>query len=152
MRAAAADDICVIARSIWETLFTMPLDRVPPERALAGPVVTGCVTIDGSWDGAVMLSCEQALAGSLAGALFGADMPVTTDDVRDTIGEVTNMLAGNFKALLPAPSRISLPTVAIGGHYDLSVVGTTQAAVVRFRCGEGLLQISVHQGRTERDA
>lgn len=144
--SAAETEICDIATSIWETMFVMPFDRVAADPAIVGPLITGCVTIDGAWDGAVMLSCEQTLATSLASELFGADVPVTQGDVRDTVGEVTNMLAGNLKALLPDPSRLSLPTVAIGAQYDLTVVGTTQTVAVRFRCDGGLLQISVHEG------
>jgi chemotaxis protein CheX len=148
----AEDDITDITNSIWEAMFALPLDRVDPEPAIPGPVVTGCVTIEGAWDGAVMLTCERELAGSLTGRLFGAESEVTPDDVRDAIGEVTNMLAGNIKALLPDPSRISLPTVAVGAHYAVSVVGTTQAAAVRFRCGDGLLQVSLHHGRPGGEA
>ena len=143
---ATEDDICLIAKSIWETLFAMPLDRVASEPAIAGPVVTGCITIEGAWDGAVILTCQEELAGSLTTHLFG-ERPPAPDDVRDTVGEIVNMVAGNFKALLPDPSRMSLPTVAFGAHYGLSVVGTTQTAVVRLRCGDGLLQVSVHEGR-----
>ena len=144
---ATEEDLCDIAVSIWESLFTVPLQRVSAEPAIPGPVMTGCVTIEGAWDGAVMLTCERSLAAVLAAELFEPEQSVTEADVRDTVGEVTNMLAGNFKALLASPSHISLPTVAVGAHYDLTVVGTRQMMVVRFRCGHGLLQISVHQGK-----
>jgi chemotaxis protein CheX len=144
---ATEEDLCEIAVSIWESLFTVPLQRVPAEPAIPGPVMTGCVTIEGAWDGAVMLTCERSLAAVLAAELFEPEQSVTEADVRDTVGEVTNMLAGNFKALLAPPSHISLPTVAVGAHYDLTVVGTRQMMVVRFRCGDGLLQVSVHQGK-----
>jgi chemotaxis protein CheX len=144
---ATEDDLAEIAVSIWESMFTVPLERVVTEPPIPGPVITGCVTIEGAWDGAVMLTAELALATLLAAQLFDSDEPVTQVDVRDTVGEVTNMLAGNFKALLAHPSHISLPTVAVGSHYDLSVVGTRQTMAVRFRCGDGLLQVSIHQGK-----
>jgi chemotaxis protein CheX len=143
---ATEEDLCEIAVSIWESLFTVPLQRVASEPAIPGPVITGCVTIEGAWHGAVMLTCERSLATVLAAELFDSEEPVTQADVRDTLGEVTNMLAGNFKALLAHPSHISLPTVAVGAHYDVTVVGTRQTMAVRFRCGMGVLQISVHQG------
>jgi CheY-specific phosphatase CheX len=143
---ATEEDLREIAVSIWESLFAAPLERVPSEPAIPGPVITGCVTIEGAWDGAVMLTCGRPLATALAAELFDSDDPLGEDDVRDTLGELTNMLAGNFKALLAHPSHISLPTVAVGAHYDVSVVGTRQTMAVRFRSGEGLLQVSVHHG------
>lgn len=143
---AVDDDIRAIAASIWETLFTQPLERRFNEGAVPEPTVTGCVTIEGAWHGAVMLSCERSLAGTLAGELFQSASP-SPEEVRDTIGELTNMLAGNLKALLPHPSRISLPSVAGGGDYEFSVVGTARVAAVRFRCGDGALEVTVHEGR-----
>ena len=143
---AVEDAIREITASIWETLFTLPLDRAEPGLAVAEPTVTGCVTIEGAWSGAVMLVCERELATTLAGQLFQAAEP-QPEEVRDTVGELTNMLAGNIKALLPEPSRISLPAVALGGDYDLSVVGTTELLAVPFRCGSGSLSVIVHQGR-----
>lgn len=149
---ASDEDLCEIAVSIWESLFSVPLQRIPSEPAIPGPVITGCVTIEGAWHGAVMLTCERSLAMTLAAELFDSSGPVTEVDVRDTVGEVTNMLAGNFKAMLAHPSHISLPTVAVGAHYDMSVVGTEEIMAVRFSCGAGLLQISIHQGEEGGEA
>jgi chemotaxis protein CheX len=140
------DDIREIAESIWETLFTRPLVRTTAGPPVREPTVTGCVTIEGAWHGAILLSCERVVADALAAELFRSPSP-SGEEVRDTVGELTNMLAGNIKALLPDPSRISLPTVAAGGDFDLSVVGTSRVAGVQFRCGEGALEVTVHQGR-----
>ncbi|MFN2524321.1 MAG: chemotaxis protein CheX [Mycobacteriales bacterium] len=142
---AVEDDIQEIATSIWETLFSAPLERTDSAHDVPEPVVTGCVTIEGAWNGAVMFRCEQALAQVLAGELFQSPSP-TADEVRDTVGELTNMLAGNVKALLPDPSRISLPTVAFGGDYELRVLGTATIEQVGFRCGDRTLRVSLHRG------
>ena len=149
---ATEDHICEIAMSIWETMFTTPLHRAAPRAPIPGPVMTGCVTIEGAWEGAVMLSCPDRLAHRLAAELFGPGVETAEVDVRDAIGEVTNMLAGNLKAQLPHPSRISLPTVANGVHRGLSVVGTTQTAAVHFRCGDDVLEVSVHEAPRKGDA
>lgn len=139
---ALDDDIREIAMSIWETLFSRPLEDGAVGEELGEPVVTGCVHIDGSWRGAVILQYGEQLAALLAGELFRSEAP-TSEEVLDTIGEVTNMLAGNIKALLPQPSGISLPTVAVGGDYALTVVGTQVVNTVGFRCGEMPLLVTV---------
>ena len=61
------------------------------------------------------------------------------------LGELTNMVAGNVKALLPAPSAISLPTVAFGKQYEISVVGTRRVANVSFTSKSYPLVVSVVQ-------
>ena len=143
---AVEDAIREITASIWETLFPLPLERGEPGIEVPEPTVTGCVTIEGAWSGAVMLVCDRELASTLAGELFQSTEPQPAE-VRDTVGELTNMLAGNIKALLPEPSRISLPAVAVGGDYDLSVVGTTELLTVPFRCDGRALSVTVHQGK-----
>lgn len=139
------DDIREIATSIWETLFSVPLQAADSRVQVDAQVVTGCVQIEGAWNGAVMLQCGSDLAGRLAGELFRSEAP-SPDDVRDTIGELTNMLAGNVKALLPEPSRISLPTVAFGNDYAITVLGTKPVATVSFTCTDAPLVVTVMQG------
>jgi chemotaxis protein CheX len=39
---------------------------------------------------------------------------VSLEDMRDAAGELANMTGGGLKALMPQPSRLSLPTVATG--------------------------------------
>jgi CheY-specific phosphatase CheX len=53
-------------------------------------LITGCVHIDGAWNGAVMLQCPQSLAERLAGELFGSDTTTSPEEVQDTVGELTN--------------------------------------------------------------
>ena len=143
------DEIQEIAASIWETLFTSPLVGGEADDALGDQVVTGCVHIDGAWHGAVMLQCGQVLAGELAAELFRSSAP-SPEEVLDTIGELTNMLAGNIKALLPEPSRISLPTVAFGADYALTVIGTQAVSTVPFRCGDLPLLVTMYEKKTEQ--
>ena len=139
------EEIREIAASIWETLFSDPLDRADADQPIQDPAVTGCVQIHGAFNGAVTLQCSKSLATRLAGELFRGEAP-TPADVLDSVGELTNMLAGNIKALLADPSHISLPAVAFGADYALTVIGTSPMAVVGFRCGEEPLLVTLLQG------
>ena len=136
-------DIIEIAQSIWETMFALPLEAGSGGTLGTDPAMTGAVQIDGAWEGAVMLQCPRVLADRLTTVLFQGDGTPTPDDVRDAMGELTNMLAGNVKALLAEPSRISLPTVALGADYELSVVGTHAVATVSFTCEGSPLTVTV---------
>jgi chemotaxis protein CheX len=126
------DDIREIATSIWETMFSVALEPGDGSQAVGESVVTGCVHIDGAFHGAVTLQCSDGLARRLAGELYQTEAP-SPEDVLDTVGELTNMLAGNIKALLAEPSRISLPAVAFGADYALTVMGTIAVSTVGFR-------------------
>jgi chemotaxis protein CheX len=127
-------DIEAIIGMIWESLFDLPLERVHDTQPDGAPVVTGFVSIEGAWNGAVMVRCPTALATTLTSAMFQAGSAPSFDDVSDALGELTNMIAGNVKALLPSPCNLSLPAVALGTDYALSVPGTTAQACVSFTC------------------
>lgn len=148
------NDISEIAQSIWETLFLLPLEKAEPHSRLPDDValITGCVQIDGAWKGAVMLQCPESLAERLASELFRSDSATSPEEVQDTVGELTNMLAGNIKALLPQPSRISLPTVALGADYALRVIGTQLVAEVTFRCADAPIVVTLMQGAAVAEA
>lgn len=138
-------DIEEIIGIIWTSLSDLPLKRVDHAQLAEEPAVTGFVSIDGAWDGAVMVRCPMTLATSLTTAMFRATSPPSFDDVRDALGELTNMVAGNVKALLPSPCNLSLPAVALGTDYALSVLGTTSLARVSFMCDDSPLVVTLLQ-------
>jgi chemotaxis protein CheX len=142
---AISADIESITRTIWSTLFDLPLE--PGHTGTIGqePSVTSCVQIDGAWHGALVMTCPITLARTLTTQMFQAESAPDLDDVRDALGELANMLGGNVKTLLPAPSQISLPAVAIGSDYQLSVVGTSEVARVSFSCDGQSLVITLLQ-------
>ena len=129
------NDLDQIARTIWGTLFEFPLEAGHAERLDQDATVTSVVHIDGAWQGAVVLRCPMALAAAVTGAMFKADVAPEADDIRDALGELANMVAGNVKALLPEPCGISLPAVAFGLDYQLQVVGTVPIARAVFSSG-----------------
>ena len=137
-----------ISGAIWATLCDLPLERTDghgPVVDVGAATVSSLVHIDGSWQGAVLVQLPLSLATAVTGAMLqGEDVP-DADEVRDAIGEVANMMAGNLKALLPQPSRISLPTVVFGRDYQLSLVGTTTVARVTFSSEGQPLVVSMLQ-------
>jgi chemotaxis protein CheX len=143
---AEIDDI---TRTIWGTLFDLALNAARPSPLGPESVVTGCVQIVGRSRGAVMLRCPMSLACTLAEQMFRAGSAPSLDDVRDALGELTNVIAGNVKALLPGPSQLSLPAVAVGSDYDLEVVDAGDVTTVSFTCdGQPLMVILFEGART----
>jgi chemotaxis protein CheX len=135
-----------ITRTIWHTLFELPLETSEACPDDGDPTVTSVVHIDGAWRGAVTLRCPVALAAMLTSSMFQSEAEPEPDDVRDAIGELANMTAGNVKALLPETCTISLPAVAFGSDYELSVLNTTPIAAAAFTCrGHPLVVTLLHR-------
>jgi len=120
------ENIVQITTDIWTSTLGVEIQHVPDgvqipkqERSMIG-----CIQITGDWEGAVTLHCSEALARHATATMF--NMPseeVSSEEIRDTLGELTNMTAGNIKSLLPANCYISLPSVAEGLDYRLTVPG-----------------------------
>ena len=139
-------DIEDITQSIWTTLFEVPIERGGDAAIAAESTVTSIVHIEGAWHGAVVLRCPLPLAVTLTSVMFQSTSEPGFDEVRDALGELTNMLAGNLKALLPEPSTLSLPAVALGSDYEFGVTGTTLITTVPFTCvGQPLVVLLVQR-------
>jgi len=138
------EDVEAIAAMVIGSIAGVVLEPAAGEIPRDRPALTGCVHIDGAWNGAAIVECELPLARRIAATLFDrAEGEVSLDDVRDALGEITNMIGGNVKALLPAPSRLSLPTVVEGADYAVTVPRTKSAGVVEFRAGAEMLVIRI---------
>ena len=138
------EDIEAIAAMVMESIAGVVLEPTAGEIPRDRPALTGCVHIEGAWNGSALVECELPLARRMTAVLFDrAESEVSLDDVRDALGEITNMIGGNVKALLPSPSRLSLPTVVEGADYAVTVPRTKPAGVVSFRAGAETLVIRI---------
>jgi chemotaxis protein CheX len=145
-------ELTEITERVWASLVETPL--VPRQPGQPGPAggsrtFTGCVQITGAWEGAVTVHCSEALARALTAAMFMVDPGDTTaEEVTDALGELANMVGGNVKALLPEPCRISLPAVADGMDYRLSVPGARPVSAVTWTCNGEPLMVRLLERRT----
>jgi len=151
----AEKDICLLTESIWRSVLGLDVSRVEEKPKSGQRTLTGCVQITGTWEGAVTLDCSAALARRVAGIMFGVTPEAAaSDEMKDALGEMTNMTGGNIKNLLPSPSLLSLPSVTEGLDYTVSVPGGRLIGQVAFDCLGEPLRVSLlerdDEGRSER--
>ena len=151
----AEKDICLLTESIWRSVLGLDVSRVEERPKSGQRTLTGCVQITGTWEGAVTLDCSAALARRVAGIMFGVTPEAAaSDEMKDALGEMTNMTGGNIKNLLPSPSLLSLPSVTEGLDYTVSVPGGRLIGQVAFDCLGEPLRVSLlerdDEGRSER--
>ncbi len=144
--AIRQEDLIALNEQMWAAMLGIPLtssEYVAPVGHGQG-YIGACVQLVGEWEGAVLLDCSLGLA-RLAARRFLAKHAeeLTIDDLRDTVGELTNMVAGSVKALLPQPTHVSLPSVADGSDYDLTVRGGRVLLQCPFECEGNLLTVSL---------
>lgn len=139
----AAEDVVQIVDDITGAFLASPTVPAPATAGTPGEVLAA-VHLSGAFTGSVICSATRAFAVFCATRMLAVE-PHQVDDeaVMDAIGEVANMISGSVKALLPEPSGLSLPVVALGGAQRVSVPGTATVTSVDLVCGGEPLRVSV---------
>jgi chemotaxis protein CheX len=74
---------------------------------------------------------------------------VTSDDIRDVAAELTNMIGGNLKSLLPGPLFLSLPTVVVGRELGLEIPGAELVEDVGLVCDAGPFRVRLFSKKAD---
>ena len=116
--AAAVDHevLVELAQAVWASFVDpeVPLVDLGPwaPEPDGSDVVVGSVRIDGPTPGALTVTLPAPAAVDAAARMFAIDVAaVAPADVHDAVGEITNMVGGNVKALLSGEHRLGLPSV-----------------------------------------
>lgn len=139
------EQIVGITRDVWSSFTGRDVDAAPGDAALdGGEAAVGRVAVTGGWRGWVLLACPTRLARTAAAAMFERPAETLTDDeVADALGELTNMVGGNLKSVLPGPSRLSMPAVTVGASAAAPVPGGVLVIAVSLACDGLPLTVSV---------
>jgi chemotaxis protein CheX len=109
-------------QEVFELMLAAPVEAVSGPFAEEGLNVTSVVGLAGQLCGVLMVRCSQQSAARMAGRMLGVDVEQAWPELWDAIGEISNMIAGNFKnkiAGLGDGCMLSVPTVISGGNYTL---------------------------------
>jgi len=117
-------DLANIVATVFQTMLDIEMQPAEAPYTPIANAVTGAVYFAGEWRGALLIECTRQQACYLAHRFMGVETPsAVDDDVRDTVGELANMLAGNLKSVLPRGVGLSMPSVVEGTDYSLRICG-----------------------------
>lgn len=138
-------EICHYTETIWNTLLGRtanlePNASLPPEDDL----MVCSVDISGSWTGTVAMHFPVTLARKTAACMFDQSPEnISPDQIQSALNELGNMTAGNIKALLEDPCKLSLPTIKNGKDYPLNSDQNESICPYMFRCMGSTFAVSV---------
>ncbi len=148
MMIQCAAEISQFVTDIWSTFLNLPVSSTdkPFEPEGKNNTLAGCVQITGEWEGTVTLYAPKALGKKIAASRYALDESEIDDNqIQDVLGEITNMITGNIKSLLPTPCSISLPSVAVT-DYDLHHPKSETLTAVNFKsAGLPFLVVMLHK-------
>jgi len=84
--------------------------------------VSSVIGLSGAVRGAVIISMKTNLAIELTDILTGTNHTTIDADVIDAVGEIVNIIAGNFKPKVPNGDKIviSIPTIIKGKEHSIA--------------------------------
>ena len=140
------DDLTALTGGVFEAFLGMAAEPAVPDPNATGPVYTSSVAISGGWDGSVSIIIPVPLARAAAAAMFGmGDDELGNEEVADSVGELANIIGGNIKGMIEEPCSLSLPMVAVGSDYQVSVPGTELLQSVSLYSEGHTFQVTVHR-------
>ena len=123
--------MCQIVDDVFGAMLNMKVEPATAAWSADLDLVTAIVHFTGTWKGAILLECTPEQAFHMTSRFMPVPRPTFMNaDVRDALGELANMLAGNLKSVLTPGESLSMPSVVAGTDYTLSICGViTQACV-----------------------
>jgi chemotaxis protein CheX len=112
--------------------------------------VTAMVGLAGQLCGVLGVRCEGKAAALMTSKMLGLPVDKVGPEVADALGEVCNMVAGNFKnkiAGLAEGCMLSPPTVITGSDYNLHSLAGPPAVAIRmlFENMPILISLQIHE-------
>ena len=131
-------DLSSIVVDVFRTMLNMEVEPKGHGQPHSEGSITAAVHFVGEWKGAVLLRITSEQACTLAARFIPVRSPAQfDDDVRDAIGELANMIAGNLKSVLPPGVALSMPSVLEGSNYAMRICGGNLAKSVRYSSEAG---------------
>ncbi len=101
--------------------------------------ICALISFVGDVSGVLMLKCSKKVGMELASRMLGIPVDTESDDLRDAIGELLNIIIGSAKSFYSQENsfKLSIPTTVIGRDFSL---------YIKANAGETLYYIPLKSG------
>lgn len=99
--------------------------------------ISGIIGLTGAQQGSVVVSFTKECALKVISAMMMCEYTELNDEVRDAVGEITNMISGDARRQLAdigAKFEAGIPTVITGKGHEISHLGDGPCIVIPFSC------------------
>lgn len=144
MSVLSEDQLQEIVEVVWMTALELPITPGGDDELDNGACLTADINITGAWQGNVSIRASSQFLTNAASMMFSCTLSEVSDtDRADTLTELTNMLGGTVKCLLPEICDLSLPKIRHDSDNEAS-----DDEWVCFYCEDSTLAVAI----TETDA
>lgn len=149
-RATWAPLLELSAREVFDIMLCSHLLAHEAEANTREGAFTALVGLAGSLCGVLSLRCSNQAARTMASKMLGMPPEEVDSDSLDALGEIANMIAGNFKGKLSGVGNhcmLSVPTIIVGNDYETRSLtgGNMIEAVFDFEKSPLWVTLELHQ-------
>jgi chemotaxis protein CheX len=135
-------------REVFELMLASPLHLPSEPPSEQGLDITSMVGLAGRLCGVLTLRCSAATAARMAARMLGIGVEQAGPEIWDAVGEVCNMVAGNFKNKISGLGDgclLSVPTVIADADYPRHAIVNHEIRTVLIFEGEPIvLCLEIH--------
>lgn len=108
--------------------------------------VSGVIGITGDKTGTISVTFTKPCAVAIVKGMLGGDISDVVNDVRDAVGEITNMISGQARRGLSEMGHVfqaATPTVVMGQNHTISHISGGPIMAVPFKTEHGEFTVEV---------
>lgn len=108
--------------------------------------VSGLIGLTGEASGAVAVSFTETSILSIVSNMFGEEVKEMNEEIKDAVGEITNMISGQARQKLEELGRslkAAIPVVIMGKNHSLTHVTTHHIIAIPFGTDNGEFTVEV---------
>jgi chemotaxis protein CheX len=108
--------------------------------------ISGIIGLTGAATGSLALSFSEKCIARIVSNMLGEEITVINGDIKDAVGEITNMVSGDARKRLEAEGinlQAAIPTVVSGENHTITHVMGGPSIVIPFQTDDGSFVVDV---------
>jgi chemotaxis protein CheX len=108
--------------------------------------ISGVIGLTGSATGSLALSFSEGAILKIVSNMLGEDLKSVNGDIKDAVGEITNMISGVARKKLEAEGfyiQAAIPTVVSGKDHSITHVMGGPSLIIPFNIDEGVFAVDI---------
>jgi len=148
-----ADMLAESTREVFETMVLLPLAVLPIQESRPVQLiksVSALLGLSGGLRGMLAIHCPEAVAFAICEGMLGEAPEVVDEEVKDTIGEIANMVAGGLKTRLlenECEIELAVPSLIAGNRYAVSLLSRAERLLLPLKTDAGTLLLEFKYAR-----
>jgi chemotaxis protein CheX len=136
-------EIIEATREVFSTMIMMDVEADEPMYGKGEKMssnISSMLGLGGGIRGMLAVHCPGDVATGITSGFLGMDVEEIDEDVKDALGEVANMVAGNLKIYFANQDidiSLAIPTSVIGKSYRTTGIAGATRTVVPFTIESG---------------